>query len=213
MEVDTWERRDSRTCPGGFVVVVGPDGVGKTTLATSLMRAWDGPVSYFHFLPTSENSMISDPGVVHETQVPQPKPSRNGNPVMGVARILRNVIRSWFAYWKHIRPRVRRGAIVVGDRWVYGYVGQPYSLRFYGPSWLAKVGVRFAPKPDLLIRLSAGPELIAHRKAELSISEIRTEIGLWKTLDFLPQLDLDTGAEPDRLALQAVEKLRERLGC
>ena len=46
---------------GALVILVGPDGVGKTTVARALGAAYDGPSGYFHFVPPIGGRLSADP--------------------------------------------------------------------------------------------------------------------------------------------------------
>jgi len=90
-------------------------------------------------------------------------------------------------YLKTVRPALKRSWLVVGDRWMYGYLVQPYALKFYGPNVLARAIVRLLPRPDLIVNLSAPPHLIRERKQELTLSQIEQELLAWSSLG-LPNL-------------------------
>jgi thymidylate kinase len=183
---------------GRFVVIVGPDGVGKTSLAAWLLEAWQGRAGYFHFITTRRRPLETwfDPN----DQVIPPKPPKTGSRLLGCMRLLRNLPRFWFAYATIIRPEIRRGSLIIGDRWAYGYVAQPTGVRFYGPPWLAYAVVRLLPRPDLVINLTAPAEVIHERKEELSIEEIGAELELWKTVSTPRREDVDASRSPTEIA-------------
>ncbi len=113
-EVSVSQRRNGR---GAFVVIVGPDGVGKTTVARTLMDQYGGASFYFHFLPPVLGALESDPegrAVPHRGKgVPR------GSRVLGWLRLLRSFARYWLAYAVRVRPSVLSGALVIGDRGSY----------------------------------------------------------------------------------------------
>lgn len=186
---------------GLFVVVVGPDGVGKTTLAREVLQRWNGPKGYFHFLPTRHSPIVPTPDGDGPTP---PKAPRRGSRLLGWLRLGRNLIRFWLAYAVHIRPLVREGALVIGDRWWYGYIGQPFSLRFYGPQQLAMRSEPLFPRPDLVIDLKAPSEVIESRKPELTRDEIRDELARWSLVAKGHRLEVDGTKDPALLADETV---------
>jgi thymidylate kinase len=165
---------------GSFVVVVGPDGVGKTTVAKALLEAHPGPTGYFHFRPPIWQSLAERPAGAGYP--PPSKGQAGGRRWLGWLRLARNFVRFWAGYLRNVRPALRGGALVVGDRWAYGYLVQPHALRFYGPSWLAAAALRALPHPDLVVNLSAPPEVVWQRKRELTDAQIRTELLAWELL-------------------------------
>lgn len=196
---ERWTTPDSLPRPHGrFVVVVGPDGSGKTTTAEALIDAWQGSAAYFHFCPPLRERLDAQPG--RDAGPPPPKAPRDGSRPAGWIRLARNLVRFWFAYAVKIRPLVRRGGLVVGDRWAYGYVGQPHGLRFYGPTWLAHLAIAFFPRPDVTVMLTAPPEVIHARKRELSLEEIEAELVRWAGLRYANAVAVDATSSPHEIA-------------
>ena len=165
---------------GAFIVIVGPDGVGKTTLAEGLLRHYGASTGYFHFVPPL-SGLASQPPV---TSTPSPKVDANarGAPLLGWIRMARNFLRFWAGYLLSVRPAMRDGRLVVGDRGLYGYLIQPRELRFFGPERFAAWMVRLLPQPDLVINLTNEPDVIAQRKQELPRDRIVAELQAWRQL-------------------------------
>lgn len=197
-------RPDSgRNKTGSFVVVVGPDGVGKTEIARALTRLYGGPTGYFHFMPPRRGSLPAHPP---DFSVPPPdKGPAQGSRFLGWLRLARNVVRFWLTYALVVRPSVRRGALVVGDRWAYGYVGQPRAVRFYGPPWLARLAVRLLPEPDLVANLVAPPDVIRTRKQELTFEEIESELRTWSQLPVQRLRPFESIGPPSEVAALILE--------
>ena len=162
---------------GHFVVVVGPDGVGKTTFAHAIADRLGSRCKYFHFLPRPLWRLSDRPGKPGELVE---KYSGEARRLLGWVRLARNVIKSWFAYWITIRPTLRSGVTVVGDRYLYGYIAQPTPLKFFGPGWLARLALRLIPKPDLVVVLDAPADVIHGRKPELASDVIEAERRIWQ---------------------------------
>ncbi len=183
---------------GRFVILVGPDGVGKTTVARAIIDQHAGPTAYFHFLPPVWGPMSSTPEP--NPPPPPPKARAGGSRVLGWIRLLRNAFRCWMGYLRTIRPALKRNCLVVGDRWMYGYLVQPDALRFRGPERLARAVVRLLPRPDLIVNLSAPSQLIGMRKQELTASQIEQELLTWSSLGVPNMQTLDASRPPQALA-------------
>lgn len=189
------------------MVLVGPDGVGKTTVADALTRAFQGPTLYFHFLPVRGESLRPEPGA----PAPRKEIARGVVTPVGVVagwlRLLRNLLRFWYAYLSVVRPAVSSGTLVIGDRWGYGYAVQPEPLRFFGPVWLGRVGTAALPRPDLIANLVAPVQVVAARKAELPPSLIAAELEAWRSIPAAPLVDFDALAAPSDVATAILAEL------
>ena len=168
----------SHAC-GRFVVLVGPDGVGKTAVARALLAQHRGPAAYFHFLPPLRGPLLRSLG---PAPPPPPKAAGSGWRVLGWIRLLRNAARCWLGYFRTVRPALKQSWLVIGDRWLYGYVAQPHPLKFHGPASLARAVMRLLPRPHLVVNLSAPPHVIRERKQELTVSQIEQELLAWSSL-------------------------------
>ncbi len=186
-------------------MIIGPDGVGKTSLARQLIADHGPPTLYIHFRPRFR---IRPPERPRVEGVPPPKRMDPGPRPLGWVRLARSVLLFWGGYLRWVRPAVRNGALVVGDRWVYGYVGQPGALGFGGPSWLAQLATRITPGPDLLVRLRAPADVIALRKGDLRASEIAREDQTWDTLS-VAAWPVDASADPSQISAAVASKLAE----
>jgi thymidylate kinase len=173
---------------GVFVVVVGPDGSGKTSLAQGLLEVRAG--RYFHFRPPYRaRTMPRHPPLQSAPAVKDPGPALSP---LGWLRLVRSVVGGWIGYVTAIRPTIARGELVVADRWLYGYLVQPRPLRYGGPGWLARLAISLLPSPDLVVNLSAPVEVILARKSELSGKEIERELEAWQHLPTKRLVTIDT---------------------
>jgi thymidylate kinase len=185
---------------GRFVALVGPDGTGKTTVAEWLANAWPGPTSYVHFRPPLRAPLPRRPSEVGSVDVP--KHTHAGPRTLGWLRLLRSVLLFWLGYRRRVRPALASGALVVADRWGYGYVAQPVALRFAGPPWLGRLAVRLLPRPDLVVNLAAPVATIRARKGELTDREICDELQRWHQLPVANLVTVDARKPPADLVAE-----------
>lgn len=182
-------------------MLVGPDGVGKTEVAGELLRRCGG--RYFHFRPPGRPGGLRDSP---PTDGP-PKKTHAGPFPLGPLRLLRNFILFWSGYLASVGPTLRSGDNVVGDRWAYGYLVQPTSLKFSGPDWLARFVIRALPEPDVVVNLQAAPETVRRRKPELSLDEIQRELEAWRTLPVERLVSVDAEPSVDLIVDRLVERV------
>lgn len=186
--------RETFLNPNGlFVVLIGPDGVGKTTISERLIDELVGPIfssgTYGHtrpgFLPSISRLFFRDgsksalviplePGASHE---------RTPAPMHSSSRCLAYYTYYWvdyFSLWFTL-PIVRgRGGMILYDRYIYEYKIQ----KAYGslPELYYAFLARFVVRPDLLIYLSAPAHIILSRKRELTENELVDQQSICKRL-------------------------------
>jgi thymidylate kinase len=169
---------------GLFVVVVGPDGVGKSTvtelvmsqLARAFRRTWR-----FHWrpglLPKLGRTGRANEG--HETAEAPPELSKYRG-VVSLARFLYYGLDFVAGYWLSIYPRKAQTTLVLGERYFPDVLVHPQRYGFAVPRWLIRLAAAFVPSPDLLVFLRADPEVIYARKPELSPSALAIQLASYE---------------------------------
>jgi glycosyltransferase involved in cell wall biosynthesis/thymidylate kinase len=157
---------------GLFVVVIGPDGAGKSTvtglvmsrLARAFRRTWR-----FHWRPgllpkLGRRTRVSEGREISEAP---PATSKYGATV-SLARFLYYWLDFVAGYWLSIYPRKARTTLVIGERYFPDVLVHPQRYGFALPRWLMRLAAVCVPSPDLIVLLKDNPEVIYARKSELS---------------------------------------------
>lgn len=164
---------------GVFICFLGPDGVGKTTVArevaSRLRWAFGREVVYFHGRPPLFGRMPTDvpygggdvPRVTH--RVPGVRFVRLG---LSYLRVIKSIVLYHAGFVLRVLPRLHREYLVVADRYYYEYFLNPDVMEYYASPRFARWGMRWVPAPDLVVVAAAPPEVVHSRKQELSVIEI-----------------------------------------
>lgn len=173
--------RRSIHATGILVSVLGPDGVGKSTLIESLPDALGSSFRrrrLFHWRPQAfarrkNNDPVTDP----HGQVAR-------GPLISMAYLSAFFIDNWIGYLFVIRPLMIRSGFVQFDRYFHDVLVDPQRYRYGGPRWFAAMLSRLIPEPDLVILLDADERSIHARKAELPVPEIKRQRQAYRGLRF-----------------------------
>ena len=196
---------------GLLVVVLGPDGVGKSTLIEHLTQALLPPFRHhrvFHVRPMllwrREYS-----GPINEPHGKTPR-SR----IASIARLLALLPDYWLGYWLAIQPLLARSGLVVFDRYLHDFLVDPLRYRDSAPTWVTKFLSRFVTPPaSLFLILDAPEEVILSRKQEVPPKELRRQRAAYaRLIDNLPNAVLiDTYVGLDRSISDASRAIVEHL--
>jgi thymidylate kinase len=159
---------------GLFIVVLGPDGVGKSTMVGRLIEALSPCFRrerIFHYRP-----MVIAPQ--KETGGPVTDP--HDTPVRGtlgsIAALFVTFLDYLLGFAFVLRPFLARSGLIIFDRYYHDLLIDPIRYRYGGPLWLARFVGRFVPPPDLLfLVLDAEDEVIFSRKREVPPEELRRQ--------------------------------------
>jgi thymidylate kinase len=201
-------RRSWRSDRGLSVVVLGPDGSGKSSVIAAL-RCSLSPA----FVATDRRTF--PPGLLRRGAGTNPAPHAQ-RPRSSVGSAVRAMF-YWLPYCiaAHlfvIRPARTRGTLVLHDRHLVDAIVDPRRYRYAGPAWLLRMVWRLVPKPDLVILLDAPAEVIQSRKQEVPLAETRRQLSAYRTLMArLPNAHVVDAGTPIANVVASVEDVI--LGC
>ncbi len=171
-----FERKVHRVLqPTGIIVVLlGPDGVGKSAVGEQLLirilPTFRGRAR-FHLRPKVFSKYSTLKGI--------PVTDPHGSPPRGFFPSLAKLVYFWFdyvfGYWLQVRPLKVRSNFVLFDRYYHDLMIDPKRYRYSAPMWLTRLVGRILPQPDLFIILDAPAAIIHSRKQEVTLEETQRQ--------------------------------------
>jgi thymidylate kinase len=158
---------------GLFCVMLGPDGVGKSTTIESLQRELEdlfGPCNKRRWRPGVIRKVAPDT----LNRMPHAKSQRGW--LTSTLFVLGLAVDFSIGYAAIARPAMARSETVIFDRYYHDLLIDPRRYRYSGPRWLPHLIARFIPPREaLFIILDANPEVILRRKQELPMLELERQ--------------------------------------
>jgi len=164
---------------GIFIVILGPDGSGKSTLVNGVSGRLGGIFTeywHFHWRPNLLPKLSRAGQDSNSATVPSPPGKSAYGPVISFFRYSYYLLDFVLGYWVLIWPRRMRGSLIIGERWYYDVVAYPARYGFSLPGWLLRLGGYLVPTPDLTLLLEADPQAVHDRKPELTVEQVSQQI-------------------------------------
>ncbi len=144
------------------IVILGPDGAGKSSVIQGLMRnlSQGGRVVKMRYLKPPI-VLVRRGEQVTINPDPHSKPPRSM--LTSVIKILVWFMEEWYAhlFWD------KRETLLICDRYYHDLLVDPIRYRYGGPLWIAKLVGKLMPEPRLWVLLDASPEVLRARKQEV----------------------------------------------
>ena len=161
---------------GMRIVIMGPDGVGKSTLIAQLCLPCFRRMKQFHFRPGVLGKKITGAPVTQpHAQVPRSRAA-------SFAKTFYYFLDHWIGHILKTFPSKVRNELVVFDRSFEDIFIDPKRYRLAGAETMARILRRFLPKPELTIILDADPAIVHARKPELSLEELSRQREVFRQL-------------------------------
>jgi thymidylate kinase len=193
---------------GLFVVVLGPDGAGKSTLIDRLEADLSGAfrrTARFHLMP----------GLFRKKGDGSPVTNPHGEPPRSFLASLLKLVYYFFdytlGYWLKVRPALVKSTLVLFDRYYDDLLIDPLRYRYGGPMWLARWLSRLIPRPDLWLILDVPEDELLRRKQEVPFEELHRQREAYRRLvsELSNAIILDGSLPPEEVARQAEDAILE----
>jgi len=159
---------------GLYIVILGPDGVGKSTLTQKILELFGPLFSAERILQWRPQFLRPRPRYSPGFNPPHGKPPRGF--IESTIRIFAVLADYWIAYPTIVRPLLARVALIIYDRDFHDLLVDRMRYQYGGPDWLPGFAAKLLPRPETLyLTLDAEPDIILGRKNEVAPDELRRQ--------------------------------------
>lgn len=177
--------------PSGYVVVLlGPDGTGKSTLAKNLSIKLVSAFrrsSILHWRPGLFPNLGRFLGTAQSGTTVNPHSKSLHGRLFSIAVLIYYWLDFVIGYWVRIYPQKARSSFIVFDRYFPDFIVDPTRYRLKISPRIAMLLYRLIPAPDFTVVLAPDVGTIRSRKQELPLKELlRQSQAFNKVLSGLP---------------------------
>lgn len=159
---------------GMYIVLLGPDGAGKSTLTERILKLLGPLFQSSHVMQWRPQILRPRPQFVPGFNPPHTKPAYGV--LRSMAHVFAALLDYFVAYPIKIMPFMAHRALIVYDRDFHDLLVDRMRYRYGGPEWFLKVAIRLCPAPEtVFLTLDAEPDIILNRKNEVAPEELRRQ--------------------------------------
>ncbi len=190
------------------VVFLGPDGAGKTTLLSLVedgLTARGVDFARYYFAP----------GYLRRYR-PSGTPTVNTNPhegrQYGTGRVLLKILLMLFEFNMGLPWVKRRNPLVLFDRFIHDLLVDPRRYRLGRARWWMRALLKLAPRPDLVIIITAPPDVIQTRKQEVPPEETARQVAAYRQAArlFPRAIEIENTGAPEITARRITDEILNR---
>lgn len=164
---------------GLYVLIAGPDGTGKSTIAEALI---DDPFGFRRSLRTHWRPGLLPGSGAGDGDVTSPHEREPRGKAMSIAVALYHWADFVLGSVVIVAPARRRSTLIVAERGWWDLAVDSRRYRLDVPPGFVRFLGRFIAGPDLVLRLDGKPEVIASRKGEISLGEVERQLIAWDNI-------------------------------
>ncbi len=200
--------------PAGLsLVLLGPDGVGKSTLVNGMMSSLSPIFCGAHVSHWRPGVVVPIRDGDKSAENPHDDPTRSA--FVSILYLFGFCMDFWVGYAVRIRPQLSRTKLVIFDRYYYDLLVDQVRYRYSGPKWLLRFLLHFIPGREQVVLILDAPEnVILSRKRQLTLAELQRQRvdyrNLTKTLNNSHIIETQHGIEQALAA--ACRVVTEHLG-
>ncbi len=184
----TWTReqwlrfRHWRHPSGMLIACLGPQGSGKRSVIRLLGERPPGPFRHVDTMQLRPHLMRPGPSARPAPGEGEP-PAADRRPrgrLGTMAKLALFAADYWAGYWWRIRPTLRRGVLVVSDRYFDDVLVNPRRYRMERPRAFARLLLPWIPRPELWLVFDLSPRVLRRRRAGMADPEAVRQRGEYR---------------------------------